>query len=71
MALFFLYSAVSRSHRAHGRLYARLSKGCGAVERWRLGVRGSGSAVGVVGAVTGRLDRVRCTMTTSQRMRLG
>ena len=38
-----------------------------AVERWRLGVRGSGSAVGVAGAVTGRLDRVRCTMTTSQR----
>jgi hypothetical protein len=58
--------AVSRSHRAQWGLWVRPSKGLGPLERWRLGVRGSGSA-GASGAVTGRVARVRGTRTKSQR----
>jgi len=41
------------------------NKSLGSLERWRLGVRGSGS-VGVAGAVTERLSQVRCKTTKSQ-----
>jgi hypothetical protein len=43
----------------------RPSKGLGALERGRLGVRGSGSA-GVTGGLTPGLDQMRCKMMTSQ-----
>ena len=57
--------AVSRSHRAQWGFCVRPSKGLGSLERWRLGLRGSGSA-GVAGAVTVRLGQVRCNMMKSQ-----
>ena len=50
---------MSRSHKAQCGLWVRPSKGLGSFERWRLGLRGSGS-IGVAGAVTGRLDWMRC-----------
>src|SRR2546429_9444443 len=54
------------SRRSAGYRYTAPSKGLGSLERWRLGVRGLGSA-DASGAVTGRVARVRGTRTKSQR----
>jgi len=60
---------VSRSHKAQWGLCVRPSKALGSLERWRLGLRGLGSA-GTAGAVRPGLGQVRCQvrckMTKSQ-----
>jgi hypothetical protein len=60
------WDARGLAHRGHkGVLRGRPAQVLGALDRWRLGLRGSGSAA-MARAVTRRLSQVRCKITTRQ-----